>query len=138
MYAVVQDYVLSAFLQWHLGAVGIVVQIMLLRPVSSYVPQMWMPLSTWGDLSFALNGNVTRGAVRCANCLTVSLHHIDAALYILTPESIYTALSSDPNLYIIGPFTAEYDGVGFVCVHKTIYLPAPYMGMFLERNLSPT
>ena len=63
IYALAQEGVPTNFLQWHQGTSVRGAQIMLLHSVSSYIPRMGLPASPWDNLSFALKGDVTYGAV---------------------------------------------------------------------------
>ena len=65
------------------------------------------------------------------------LHQIGARLHVPVEQSIDTALTSDPELDLLGPFAADESDVEVICVSKTIYLPTPFVGVFLERNLTP-
>ena len=51
--------------------------------------------------------------------------------------SIYAELARNPDAYLLGPFTAADSKMEPLCVYKTIYLPAPFGGIFLERYLKP-
>ena len=92
---------------------------------------------SWAEISFVSKGKVTCGTITCSNWLTESLHHIGAAIYTPIADAIDAALDSNPSEDIIGKFYTNNNGVNKVCVHITIYLPAPYMGMFLKQDLTP-
>ena len=51
--------------------------------------------------------------------------------------AIDAALSLDPDADLLGPFTAADADVEPLHVRKTIYLPAPFVGLFLERDITP-
>ena len=50
---------------------------------------------------------------------------IDAALYVI------------PKMNVLGMFSVENADVYAIHVKKTIYLPAPYVRIFLKRELMP-
>ena len=98
---------------------------------------MGMPPSLWEDLYFALKGEVNCGVVVCANWMTASLHQIGVTVHILIAQAIDAALPAKPKLDLLGPFFAEGVDMDSIRVRKIIYLPAPFLGIFLERNLTP-
>ena len=73
----------------------------------------------------------------CANWLIVSLYQIDATVHVLKVQAIYAALASDPKLDLLGTFSVDDVNVDAICIRKTIYIPAPFAGIFLERKLTP-
>ena len=46
-------------------------------------------------------------------------------------------MATNPEIDLLGPFTAYDTDMNSIHVRKTIYLPAPFMGILLERNLTP-
>ena len=112
-------------------------KIALLHSMSSYALHMGITPSPWDDLFFAYKGKVTFYNFGCENWLPDSLHQIGAALYALTAKAIESALASSPKLDQLGPVTYEDSGIDFMKYRKTIYLSAPYLGIFLEHNLTP-
>ena len=109
----------------------------LLHLVSSYVPRMGLPETPWDKLSFASKGGVTCGSIVCANWQTSSLHHIGSTVHVLIGLDIDASLAFDPYTDLLGLFTATNVDVEALRVSKTIYLPAPFVGFFLERDLTP-
>ena len=57
-------------------------------------------------------------------------------VHIPTNLSIDSAMASDLNTDLLGPFSSKFANVEPICVRKTIYLPAPYMFIFLEWYLT--
>ena len=51
--------------------------------------------------------------------------------------AIDTPLSGDANVTIIGPYGAGDAGVEIIRCHKKVYVPAPYVGLFLCADLTP-
>ena len=137
IYTAAQEVVPTAFLQWHWSAVGRGMQIVLLHLVSSYTRHMGMLAPTWDDLYFVSNVKVTRGAVVCTNWLTSRLHQIGATVHVLRAQVIDAALASDLKLDLMGPFTMDDADMDAIHFRNTIYLPAPFLGIFLERDLTP-
>ena len=52
-------------------------------------------------------------------------------------QEIDSTLSANPNLDLLGPFTTGDADVEATRVHKTMYLPALFVEIFLEINLTP-
>ena len=92
---------------------------------------------SWDNLSFASKFQVTCGVVVYSNLLTASIHQINASIYTLSLESIDADLTRDPSVEPPGLFSAYNSRVNTIRVHKIIYLPAPYFGIFLGGYLSP-
>ena len=67
----------------------------------------------------------------------MTFHNIFSAIYILTVEVIDAALAVNPDVDILGNFSAKDVVIDPVRVHNIIYLPVPYVGMFLKRSLTP-
>ena len=78
---------------------------------------------------------MTFDVIVCANWLTASLHQIGATVHVPVTQAIDAALAVNPNLDLLGPYTADNADVEATCVKKTIYLPAPFVRIFLELNL---
>ena len=71
IYAMAQEGVPTAFLQWHRSAGrGGSAQIALLHSVSSYINRMGVLPSPWDNLSFISKGEVTCGTAMCAETQT--------------------------------------------------------------------
>ena len=51
--------------------------------------------------------------------------------------AIDTSLSSDANVTLLGPYRAGDTGDEIIRCRKTVYVPAPYVGLLLSANLSP-
>ena len=51
-------------------------------------------------------------------------------------DSIDVDPSVDPIVENIGPFSADDTGVETLHIYKTIYLPAPYIGIFLGSDIT--
>ena len=52
-------------------------------------------------------------------------------------QAIYAALSYGFEIYLLGPFATNAPDVDTIRIRKTIYLPALFVGIFLERDLAP-
>ena len=90
----------------------------------------------YDNLSFASKGGLTCGAGACANIKTSSLQQIDSMVHILKDLAIDADLAKDLDVDLLGPFTTVDTDVEPLRVRKTIYLPAPFVGLFLERDLT--
>ena len=65
------------------------------------------------------------------------LHHIVAAIYVLSAKVIGAALAGYSSMDLLGLFTADNASVNTICASKAVYLTAPYAGMFLDGDLLP-
>ena len=93
--------------------------------------------SSWDDLSFASKGYITCGTTSCTNWQTASLHHVESTIHVLADISIDVTLPQEPDADHLDPFTVVDMDVEPFCVHNTIYLPAPFVRIFLECYLTP-
>ena len=66
-----------------------------------------------------------------------SIHQIGDSVYVVTAQVIESALSENLNLDLLGPLSADNSDMEVIRIKKTIYLPTPYVGIFLERDLTP-
>ena len=98
---------------------------------------MGMLTSPWEDLSFASKGEVACSTARYDNWLINSIHQIGDSVYVVTAKVIESALSENLNLDLLGPLSADDSDMEVIRIKKTIYLPTPYVGIFLERDLTP-
>ena len=110
---------------------------MLLHSVSNYVPNMGLPESLWDDGSFVSKGGISCRTIACVNWLPASLHQIGSTVYFPTDLAIDTTLVSNLGADLLGPFTSTYANVEPLCIRKTIYLPAPFIEIFLKWDLPP-
>ena len=51
--------------------------------------------------------------------------------------SINTALAAEPDAKLLGTFTSTYANMEPLHIQKTIYLPASFVGIFLDWDLTP-
>ena len=98
---------------------------------------MGLPASPWDNGSFALKGDIPCGTITCANWSPETLHQIGATIYVPTDLAIYAALAADPDTDLLGPFYSTDANVEPLHKFKTIYLPATFVRIFLERDLNP-
>ena len=54
-----------------------------------------------------------------------------------TAETIDVSTTVYPNLDLLRPFKADDTGVDAVWIFKTVYIPALFVSIFLERDLNP-
>ena len=137
IYAASQESVSHAFLKWHRRSGIGRAQIAPLHLMSSYVPQMGNTTSPWYDLYFALKGEFMCGKIMCANWLVASLCQIVTAIHFPTLQDKDAVLASEPELDLLGLFAVDNADAKAIQVHKTIYVPAPFMGILLDRDLTP-
>ena len=50
---------------------------------------------------------------------------------------IDTSLAGDPNVKFLGPYGAGDAGAEIIRCRKTVYVPAPYVGLLLSDNIIP-
>ena len=46
-------------------------------------------------------------------------------------------MAADPDVNILGPFTSINTNVERLRIRKIFYLPAPFVGLFIEKDLTP-
>ena len=66
-----------------------------------------------------------------------SLHHIGATIHVPASQTIDAVLATNTKLDLLGPFAADNIDVDAIHISNTIYLTSPFLGIFLERNLTP-
>ena len=103
----------------------------MLHSIYHYVPRVGMPALPWDELYFSSKGEVTCGTVGYTNWPIVSLHQIGVTIYVLMTEAINTVLARKTSMNLMEKFSTENAGVNVIRGCKTIYLPTPYMGVFM-------
>ena len=63
--------------------------------------------------------------------------HLASAVHVPSAAAIDASLASDPNLTLSGPYRVGDAGVETIRCCKIVYVPAPYVGLFLSANLTP-
>ena len=63
--------------------------------------------------------------------------HLSPAVYVPSATAIDTSLADDSNLTLLGPYGAGDAGVEIISCCKTVYVPAPYVGLLLSADHSP-
>ena len=125
------------FLQWNQGARGRGTQIALLHSVTNYVPSMGILESPLDNGSFALKGGITYRTITCATFPPENLHQIEAMVYDPTDLDIDTALAANLDTNLLGTLYSMNVNMNPPRVRKTIYLPAPFVGLLLKQDLKP-
>ena len=130
----------TAFLLWH-ATPGLAVhrdpgRISLLHSVSHYASQMGRPPCRWDNKTFANRGDVTFGTAPLAQWDPAYLH-LATAVHVLSSAMIDAAIARDADLKMVGPYREGDAGVESVCCRKTVYVPAPYVGLLLSGDLTP-
>ena len=111
-------------------------RVSLLHSVSHYPSRMGRPPCQWDDGTFANRGDVSYGTAPLAKWDPTYLH-LAPAVYVLSVAAIDTSLSGDANTTLLGPYRAGDAGVEIIRCRKTVYVPAPYIGLSLGANLTP-
>ena len=130
----------ATFLLWH-ATPGLAEdqdpgRISLLQSVSYYSSRMGLPSSKWDYGTFANRGDVSYGTAPLAVWDPTYLH-LAPAVYVPSAATIDTSLAGDSNITLLGPYGAGDAGVEIICCCKTVYVPAPYVGLLLSEDLSP-
>ena len=81
-------------------------------------------------------GDVTFGTAPLAHWDPAYLH-LAAAVHVPSAAMIDAAIVGDAGLKMMGPYGAGDTGVESVCCRKTVYVPAPYVGLLLSGDLTP-
>ena len=63
--------------------------------------------------------------------------HLAAAVHVPSAAAIDVAIAGDADLKMMGPYGAGDAGVESVRCRKTVYVPAPYVGLLLSGDLTP-
>ena len=63
--------------------------------------------------------------------------HLSPSVYIPSAATIDTSLAGDPNVTLLGPYSAGDVGSEIMRCRMTVYVPAPYVGLLLIENLTP-
>ena len=98
---------------------------------------MGLATSTCDNGSFASKGDVTYKTIACANWPPPRLHQIGAMVHVPMDLAIDAALAYEPYTNLLGPFNSTYADAEPLRILNTIYLPAPFVGLFLKRDLTP-
>ena len=104
--------------------------------MSYYASRIGRPVSKWDGRTFANRVDVSYGTAPLS-VLDPTYLHLAPAVYMPSAAAIDTSLSGNPNVTLLGPYGAGDAGVEIICCCKTVYVPAPYVGLFLSADLSP-
>ena len=96
---------------------------------------MGRPTSQWDNKTFVNQGYVFYGIAPLAVWDPTYLH-LDPAVYVTSATTIDTSLTGDPNITLLGPYGAGEVGAKIIRCCKTVYVPAPYIGLLLGNNLT--
>ena len=108
----------------------------LLHLVNHYASRMRRPPCCWDEETFANRGDVSYGTAPLVQWDPAYLH-LTLAVLVPSPAVIDATLARDPDLKLLGPFGAEDAGVESIRCRKTVYIPAPYVGLLLGSYLTP-
>ena len=97
---------------------------------------MGRPASQWDERTFVNRGDVSYGTAPLAVWDPTYLH-LAQAVYVPSATAIYTYLAGDPIITLLGSYGAEDVGSEIIHCHKTVYVPAPYVGLLLGDDLTP-
>ena len=85
---------------------------------------------------FANRGDVSYGTAPLAVWDPTHLH-LAPDVYVPSAAAIDTSLSGDDNITLLGPYGLGDRGVEIIRCRKTVYVPAPYVGLLLCFELTP-
>ena len=139
IYAASQKGDPTAFLLWH-GTPGIMVdwepgRVSLLHLVIHYASRMGRPPCRWDNETFANRGDVSYGTAPLAQWDPAYLH-LAPAVHVPSAAVIDAAIAGDPDLKLLGPYGSGDAGVESIRCLKTVYVPAPYVGLLLCSDLT--
>ena len=140
VYATIQQGDPTAFLLWH-ETPGLAEDwdpgcVSLLHSVSHCARRMGRPPCKWDDGTFANRGDVSYGTAPLAKWDTTYLQPAPD-VHVPSAAAIDMSLSCDVNLTLLGPYRAGDAGVEIIRCRKTVYVPAPYVGLLLGADLTP-
>ena len=96
---------------------------------------MGSPPCKWDDRNIANRGDVSYNTAPLAEWDPIYLH-LAPAVHVPSAATIDTSLSGDTNLTLLGPYGAGDAGVEIIRCRKTVYVPAPYVGLLLGADLT--
>ena len=97
-----------------------------------------LPATPWDDTVFAFKGEVVRGQMPAVvNWAPNNFHQVNAQLRVPTNEMAQQLIAANPRPVLVGPFQNGDAGTEVVRVRRTIFVPPPYVPLFLEEDLEP-
>ena len=108
----------------------------LLHSVSYYASPMGRPPCRWDDGTLANRGDVAYGTAPLAQW-DPAYFHLAPAVLVPSAAAIDASIAGDPDLKLLGPYEAGDMGVESIRCRKTVYVPAPYVGLLLGSDLTP-
>ena len=104
---------------------------------SYYASRMGRPPCCWDDETLANRGEVAYGTAPLAQ-LDPAYLHLAPAVLVPSAAAINTSIASNPDLKMLGPYGAGDAEVETVRCRKTVDVPAPFVGLLLGEDLTPT
>ena len=139
IYAANQQGELTAFLLWHttprIAKDWEPGRVSLIHSVSHYTSWTGRPPCRWDKGTFANRGDVSHGTAPLVDWDPTYLH-LSPAVHVLSAAAINTSLAGDANLTLLGPYGAGDVGVETIRCRKTVYIPAPYVGLLMGDDLT--
>ena len=97
---------------------------------------MGRPLCKWDDGTFSNRGDMSYSTAPLVVWDPTYLHFAPV-VYVPSAAAINIYLSGDANLTLLGPYVVVDTGVEIIRCCKTVYVPAPYVGLLLCDDLTP-
>ena len=97
-----------------------------------------MTATRWDNLNFAISGDIVRG--QCAPVALGAQWFYQTAnnLHAPTEAAVEAAIVANTNDdLVVGPYNADDAGTEIVRVRNVVYLPSPYIPIFLENRMLP-
>ena len=111
-------------------------RVFLLHSVIHYASRMGRPASKWDNRTFTNRRDVSYGTAPLSVWDPTYLH-LALAVYLPSAAAIESSLARDPNVTLLGPYGMGDAGAKIICCRKTMYVPAPYVGLLLSTDLYP-
>ena len=97
---------------------------------------MGCPARKWDDRKFSNRGDVTYGTAPLA-VWDPTYFRLTPFFYVPSAAAIDTSLDGYPNVTLLVPYGAGEVGDKIIRCCKTVYFPAPYVGLLLSEDISP-
>ena len=128
IYTSSQQESLTPFLLWH-ATPGISKyhdsgRVSLLHSISHNASRMVCPTSQWDDRTFANRGDVSYDTTPLV-VWDPTYIHLAPAICMPSVAAIYTYITGDPNVNLIGPYGAGDTGAEIICCCKNVYFSTP-------------
>ena len=105
--------------------------------LSLFPTRMGLPVTPWDGEGFASINDLLYDQSTVVNWRTAYFNIVGNSIQIPTAQTIDDAFAANPLTERLGPFTNADAGTVTARVRHTIFLPSPYISLFLDRELTP-